>query len=330
MRSSASRSGLALALLLVTGGCVDRASLYDGGTSGEASVAVDGDAPETRVRADAASPLDGGGVSDSNTDASGGPVGLDGPRRADASSGVDGSASAAAEVREAGGVVDVSVQADVDAGNPQLDAGGPRDDVAAPDVPRPDSAVDLPVPDAVRSDVFADAPAPRDVASPDLPNPCSPNPCAHGSCTASGSGFKCACSAGWGGTTCQTGSCSNMSCPSSTTCRVPVQSAAAVCYPSTCAGASGLCMAENSDGSGDAVIISGRNSTFAELAGSDWRNRARYFGYLDEIHGACVCVFPQTSEGGTPLVISLGQVKTKASGFGQSNSWNNPPTCDCP
>lgn len=89
-------------------------------------------------------------------------------------------------------------------------------------------------------------------------------------------------------------------------------------------------MAENSDGSGDAVIISGRNSSFAELAGSDWRNRARYFGYLDESHGACVCVFPQTSEGGTPLVISLGQVKTKSSGFGQSNSWNNPPICDCP
>ena len=159
---------------------------------------------------------------------------------------------------------------------------------------------------------------------------CAPNPCARGTCSETGTGYKCTCPAGWGGATCSVGSCSNMSCPASAPCTVPASNVAAVCYPSACAGKVGLCMAENADGSGAAIIIEGRNADFDPLSGSNWRNRARYFGYLDNAHGGYVCVFPQQSEGGTPLVIPLNSVRTKTSGFGQSNSWPNPPTCEYP
>lgn len=159
---------------------------------------------------------------------------------------------------------------------------------------------------------------------------CSPNPCVHGSCSETGTSYKCTCPAGWGGTTCAVGSCSNMSCPSSAPCTVPASNVAAVCYPSACAGKVGLCMAENADGSGAAIIIEGRNADFDPLSGANWRNRAKYFGYLDNAHGGYVCVFPQQNEGGTPLVIPLNSVRTKTAGFGQSNSWPNPPTCEYP
>lgn len=159
---------------------------------------------------------------------------------------------------------------------------------------------------------------------------CSPNPCVRGTCSEAGSTYKCTCPAGWGGATCSVGSCSNMSCPSSAPCIVPTSSVVAVCYPSACRGSAGLCLAENADGSGAAIIIEGRNPDFNPLMGSNWRNRAKYFAYLDDVHGRYACVFPQLMEGGTPLVIPLNTVRTKTSGFGQSNSWPNPPTCEYP
>ncbi|MGC4093359.1 MAG: hypothetical protein QM756_36795 [Polyangiaceae bacterium] len=158
---------------------------------------------------------------------------------------------------------------------------------------------------------------------------CTSTSCARGTCVEQTVGYKCTCPAGWGGTRCDVGSCANVTCPSAAPCRVSDTTLPGVCYPSACVGDVGLCMAENADGSGAAVIIEGRNATF-DFSASDWRNRARYFGYLDNAHGSCVCVFPQLSEAGTPLIIPLGEVRTKTSGFGQSNSWNNPPTCDCP
>lgn len=159
---------------------------------------------------------------------------------------------------------------------------------------------------------------------------CSPNPCARGTCSEAMNGYKCTCPAGWGGTTCAVGSCSTLSCPASAPCTVPASNVVAVCYPSACVGSVGLCMAANADGSGDAIIIEGRNPTFDALSGSSWVNRAKYFGYLDNAHGGYACVFPQPSEGGTPLVIPLNTVRTKTAGFGQSNSWPNPPTCSYP
>lgn len=89
-------------------------------------------------------------------------------------------------------------------------------------------------------------------------------------------------------------------------------------------------MAENADGSGATVLISGRNADFNPLSSANWRNRAKYFGYVHNAHGGYACVFPQLDEGGTPLVIPLGTVRTKSAGFGQSNSWPNPPTCSYP
>ena len=127
-----------------------------------------------------------------------------------------------------------------------------------------------------------------------------------------------------------TGSCANLSCPASAPCRVPEGGSVPVCYPSACAGAVGLCLAENADGSGAAIITEGRNADFNPLMGEDWRNRAKYFAYLDDAHGRYACVFPELSEQGTPLAIPLGEVRTKAAGFGQSNSWPNPPTCVYP
>jgi len=87
-------------------------------------------------------------------------------------------------------------------------------------------------------------------------------------------------------------------------------------------------MAENTDGSGDTIVLQGRNPDFAMV--SAWTNRAKYFAYIDNLHGKCACVFPQTGEAGTPLVIPLYSARTKTTGFGQSNSWSNPPTCTCP
>lgn len=89
-------------------------------------------------------------------------------------------------------------------------------------------------------------------------------------------------------------------------------------------------MAENANGTGDAVLISGRNADFNPLSGDNWNKKAKYFGYLYNAHGGYVCVFPNASEGGTPLVIPRGTVRTKSTGFGQSNSWPNPPTCQYP
>lgn len=145
---------------------------------------------------------------------------------------------------------------------------------------------------------------------------CSPNPCVHGTCTDLVGDFSCTCAAGWGGERCDTGSCSNVTCPESAPCRVPSENAG-ICYPKACA-TDGLCLAENADGSGAARVFGGRNDDFGEY---DWGNRARYFAYIDEIHGPRACVFPQIKEGGTPLVIPLGTKATKSSGFGLSNSW---------
>jgi hypothetical protein len=89
-------------------------------------------------------------------------------------------------------------------------------------------------------------------------------------------------------------------------------------------------MAANADGSGAAILLAGRNADFNPLGGANWRSRARYFAYLDNVHGAYACVFPQLSEQGVPLVIPVGEARTKTTGFGQSNSWPNPPTCAPP
>jgi hypothetical protein len=89
-------------------------------------------------------------------------------------------------------------------------------------------------------------------------------------------------------------------------------------------------MAENVDGSGTAIIIDGHNTDFNPLSGSNWTNRAKYFVYINDLHGPYACVFPQPSDTGTPLVIPVNSVRTKAAGFGQSNSWPNPPTCSYP
>jgi len=158
---------------------------------------------------------------------------------------------------------------------------------------------------------------------------CSPNPCVRGTCSEVSNGYKCTCPAGWGGTTCAVGSCSTLSCPASAPCTVPASNVAAVCYPSACVG-NGLCMAENVDGSGTAIIIDGHNTDFNPLSGSNWTNRAKYFVYINDLHGPYACVFPQPSDTGTPLVIPVNSVRTKAAGFGQSNSWPNPPTCSYP
>jgi hypothetical protein len=159
---------------------------------------------------------------------------------------------------------------------------------------------------------------------------CAAKPCVRGTCSEVTNGYKCTCPAGWGGATCAVGSCSTLSCPASAPCTVPASNVVAVCYPSACVGSSGLCLAENADGSGDAIIIEGHNPDFNPLAGSNWTNRAKYFGYLDNAHGGYACVFPQPSDTGTPLVIPLNSVRTKTTGFGQSNSWPNPPTCSYP
>lgn len=147
-------------------------------------------------------------------------------------------------------------------------------------------------------------------------NDCASNPCVHGTCTDRVADYSCACPAGWGGKRCEVGSCSNVTCPASAPCRVPAKNAG-ICYPSACTEA-GLCLAENADGSGAARVFAGRNT---DLGRYDWDNRARYFAYVDEIHGGRACVFPQTDERGTPLVIPLGTKATKSSGFGLSNSW---------
>lgn len=159
---------------------------------------------------------------------------------------------------------------------------------------------------------------------------CAAKPCVRGTCSEVTNGYKCTCPAGWGGATCAVGSCSTLSCPASAPCKVPASNVVAVCYPSACVGTAGLCMAENADGSGDAIIIEGHNPDFNPLSGSNWTNRAKYFGYLDNAHGGYACVFPQPSDTGTPLVIPLNSVRTKTTGFGQSNSWPNPPTCSYP
>jgi EGF-like domain len=145
---------------------------------------------------------------------------------------------------------------------------------------------------------------------------CADDPCVRGTCTDLVDDFRCACPAGWGGKSCDTGSCSNVTCPASAPCRVPAKNAG-ICYPKACTE-DGLCLAENADGSGAARIFAGRNP---DLRDYDWGNRARYFAYIDEVHGGRACVFPQTDEGGTPLVIPLGTKATKSSGFGLSNSW---------
>ncbi|HYO98362.1 MAG TPA: hypothetical protein VER33_27845 [Polyangiaceae bacterium] len=156
---------------------------------------------------------------------------------------------------------------------------------------------------------------------------CAKAPCVRGTCSELANGFKCTCPAGWGGALCNVASCDNLSCPAAAPCRVPARGTAALCYPTACGAGAGLCMAANADGSGAAILLAGRNADFNPLGGANWRNRARYFAYLENLHGAYSCVFPQLSEQGVPLVIPVGEARTKTTGFGQSNSWPNPPTC---
>jgi hypothetical protein len=91
-------------------------------------------------------------------------------------------------------------------------------------------------------------------------------------------------------------------------------------------------MAENADGSGNASSepLTGKNATFNFGTGNNWNNRARYFAYLNNAHGAYVCVYPSTNYGGTPLVIPLGQARSKSAPFGQGNAWPDPPSCPAP
>ena len=291
--------------------CVSRQSLDDGAPSPDGG----GLAP-----IDATGAVDGGGVAalDSAKAAAGDVLAnLDGQPNA-----VDTSKDSVRDVAAVDPGADAALTLDgansVD-GRPSFDAwilvdssGTNKDGIQAGSVS--EVAPDL----APKPDVAADAPAKLY---------CSPNPCVHGTCTDTGGGYKCACTAGWGGPACSTGSCSNLSCPGSAPCLVPATSDAAICYPSACADTSGLCMAENADGSGDAVSITGRNGSFNTLDGSNWNDRAKYFAYIDRIHGDRVCVFPKENEGGTPLVIPVGEARTRTAAFGQSNAWPNDQTC---
>ncbi len=87
---------------------------------------------------------------------------------------------------------------------------GPAPDGVKPDAPKP--SPDGPRPDGAKP---SDGPKPDGAPKPDAPKPspdgpktaCTPNPCLNGgTCSPTSSGFSCACSAGWKGTTCQTAS----------------------------------------------------------------------------------------------------------------------------
>lgn len=309
-----SKKFLSLLLALTLGACVSRLSLDD------ASPSHDGAAID--VSADVLKPVDQAGVLDGDV----------APASQDGAPGID-----ATVIRDASSM-------DLPDSNRSTDS--PLDSPVSPDVPKSTDtaiAIDAPVTTDVAKEI--DAPivskdgAPAD-AVPDLPiksdlpveaaskDYCSPNPCLHGTCTNLTSSYKCSCTAGWGGSNCSVGSCTNLACPSSAPCRVPDNKGlVAICYPSACVGTDGLCMAENADGSGDAVIFNGRNPSFNTLLGSNWNDRAKYFAYIDAIHGDWVCVFPKEDETGTALVIPLGEVRTRTSAFGQSNAWPNSDTC---
>jgi len=158
---------------------------------------------------------------------------------------------------------------------------------------------------------------------------CAANPCVRGTCSDVSGGYKCTCPAGWGGTRCATSSCNNMTCPAAAPCKATDPDLAAVCYPSACGTELGLCIAENADGTGAAVVFDGRNDTFA-FKESNWNNRAKYFGYLYRAHGPYVCVYPNLMNAGTSFVIQLGTVRTKSAGFGQSNAWPLEGLCESP
>jgi hypothetical protein len=93
----------------------------------------------------------------------------------------------------------------------------------------------------------------------------------------------------------------------------------------------GLCLAANADGSGDASteLLTQANSTFNFGTGNNWNKRSRYFAYLKAVQSwNRMCVFPETSYKGTPIVIPLGQARSMSAVYGQSNS--GPGRNNCP
>lgn len=158
---------------------------------------------------------------------------------------------------------------------------------------------------------------------------CAPEPCVHGACTDEVNGFSCRCQAGWGGATCAAGSCTGVSCASTAPCTVPAGNAG-ICLPTACGSKSGLCLAYNPDGGGNASteLLTQTNNDWNFGANNDWNDKSRYFSYVHAISDfPYVCVFPQKNLGGTPLVIPLGQSRTAAAGFGQSNAFSNATQC---
>jgi hypothetical protein len=91
-----------------------------------------------------------------------------------------------------------------------------------------------------------------------------------------------------------------------------------------------LCLAYNADGGGNASteLLTETNLDFAFGPNSDWNNKARYFAYVTPINGfPYVCVFGQKNEQGAVLVIPLGQSRSMATPFGQSNAFSDDPIC---
>jgi hypothetical protein len=75
-------------------------------------------------------------------------------------------------------------------------------------------------------------------------------------------------------------------------------------------------------------LLTETNDDFAFGPGSDWNSQARYFAYVTPVSDfAFVCVWAQKAKQGTVLVIPLGQSRSTANPFGQSNAFPDDPAC---
>ncbi|MET0385750.1 MAG: hypothetical protein ABW321_07310 [Polyangiales bacterium] len=225
------------------------------------------------------------------------------------------------------------------------DRDGGRRDAGELDAGRPDAGLgDAGVRDAgmrdagprdagVRDAGVRDAGA-LDAGIPDAgTDPCESDPCQHGTCQARGTGYTCSCDRGYQGAQCETSGCDNLSCPDSTQCRTPAGQPG-LCYPRDCGSMPGLCMAVNADGGGAASteLLTENNPSFDFRTNgrpnNNWNNRARYFAYVGQVQGwDRICVFPEGSYGGTPIVIPLGQARSTDMMFGASNAGPDHPNC---
>jgi hypothetical protein len=92
-------------------------------------------------------------------------------------------------------------------------------------------------------------------------------------------------------------------------------------------------LAANVDGSGDASTepLTQDNTTWNFGTGNNWNKHAKYFAYVNQVGSqGYVCVFPETSYGGTPISIPLGHAASRSAVFGQSNAFQSNKACPKP